>query len=525
MSGVAGAFLLPSSNSKETVLDRLKHMLPKLALRGQAGFGVVGFMHNKGVRYARSSRSPCQLSTIDYDEPDLEFKPHVAIAHVHGRSPRENEKRNNQPFQNHRVASRYLTIAVDGALVNSGELREELLSHGDGFSGDTDAELLLRLIEHACETRYWRHSRPVDYGDVFREIDSRIDGAISALLMDGEGNLVGFRNRCGLRPLEFMRTDDGFLLLASENCAFGGLKGKIEQILPGHIKYVDGKMGRCVDLRLNGAPEGAKLCAYEALYLGSPETSVHGRSHLETRYNIGVALGQIIARRLSSQSGSGPIIVCSMPHTGGPYADGLFASLVKGGVLADRLEIIATQSSQRTLLDAVSERKSLIARKYRVAGDNVTGRTIVIADEALIRGDTSRAVTEMLLAGRAKAVHWAIGSPPIVAPNYYGMQIDTIEELAFWQIWKRLPPGQRKQCLRFHNMKPQALGTIEKNIAAAINASSVTHLPFSALVKLLPRGGEGVDLSPFTFEMPTPAGQQRADRNLSDLMSRVGHSE
>ncbi|WP_338695272.1 hypothetical protein V5279_03930 [Bradyrhizobium sp. 26S5] len=139
-----------------------------------------------------------------------------------------------------------------------------------------------------------------------------------------------------------------------------------------------------------------------------------------------------------------------MPRTGGPFADGLFASLAEYGLFAKRREVVATTFLQRTLLGTTGERKSRISQKYRVLETDLAKTSIIIVDEALIRGDTSQAVTSMLLTAGARAVHWAIGSPPIVAPNYYGMGIDTLDELAFWQIWKRLPSEQRAQSLRFH---------------------------------------------------------------------------
>ncbi|MGY4473770.1 hypothetical protein [Bradyrhizobium sp. USDA 3364] len=130
-----------------------------------------------------------------------------------------------------------------------------------------------------------------------------------------------------------------------------------------------------------------------------------------------------------------------------------------------------------------------------------------------------RTVTNMLLAAGVKAVHWGIGSPPIVAPNYYGVDIEAIDELAFWQAWKRLSAQQQKQSLLFKDIEPHVLQSVESRIAAAINATTVTYLPFYRLSSLLPRGSEGVDLSPFTFEMPTSAGQSRANRDLHSLVA------
>ncbi|MGY3572913.1 hypothetical protein [Bradyrhizobium sp. USDA 4504] len=518
MSGIAAAFLLPWSSSHQTVYDRLKHMLPKLSLRGQAGVGIAAFMHNKGVRYKTASRPSHELRAIDKDEQDVEFIPHVAIAHVRDRVCTQGES-DDQPTSYRRTTSRQLTISLDGALVNAREIRAEVIAQGHTFEDRTDAELLLKLVEHICERDYWRQGLRVNYENVFREIDERIDGAISALLLDAEGNLVAFRNRYGLRPLEFMQTDDGCLLFASENCAFAGLQGKSDQIVPGYIKYVNGKNGECLDRSVGDSRRAAKLCAYEALYLGSPDTSIQGRSHLETRYSIGVSLGDLVARQLPAEPGAAPIIISSMPDTGGPYADGLFASLVARGISAERREVIETQITERTLIGPSSERKRRIAHKYRLASADVEKRTILIADEALIRGDTSRTVTNILLAAGVEAVHWAIGSPPIVAPNYYGVNIETIDELAFWRTWKRLSAQQRKQSLLFKDIEPHVLKTIEARIAVSINAATVTYLPFPRLTSLLPRESEGMDLSPFTFEMPTPAGQRRANRDLHNLMA------
>ncbi|WP_439373186.1 hypothetical protein [Bradyrhizobium sp. DASA03120] len=524
MSGIAAAFLRSSSNSRATVYDQLKHMVPKLALRGQAGIGVATFMHKEGVRYASALQSSCDSVLIEDGEDDPNFRPHVAIAHIHSRR-RGISGGDLQPIHKNAGTSRHLSISMDGALVNGPELRGELLAQGHRLSGNTDAELLLKWIECSCERDFWRHNLSVNYEKVFRDIDDRFDGAISALILDGEGDLVAYRNRRGLRPLEAMQTVDGFLLFASENCAFSGLEGNNQQILPGHIKYVDRKTGHCVEGPVSSRRYKTKLCAYETLYLGNPNTSIEGQSHLETRYNIGFALGGIVAKRLQKGPGSAPIIVSSMPHTGGPYADGLFASLADCGVFAQRQEVAATQSLQRTLIGTFSERRSRIAQKYRALGNSLANSTIIMVDEALIRGDTSQAVTSMLLSAGAKAVHWAFGSPPIVAPNYYGMGIDTLDELAFWRIWKELSPEQRKQALRFHRMGPQTLKTIESNIAASINAATITYLPFPLLRSLLPRTQSGFDLSPFTFEMPTPAGRKRAERSLRELMADVRCSE
>ncbi|WP_245471726.1 hypothetical protein [Bradyrhizobium nanningense] len=521
MSGVAGAFLCSPNEPSPRVVDQLKKMIPTLALRGQAGVLVAAFMKKRGIRYGRAFQSADSSVRIDRIEQESRFRPHVAIAQIRSRSCGSGGDDDVQSIPAAAGTSRHFAISLDGALVNAHELRSELIAQGQLIDTNTDAELLLRWIERSCKREYWRHGLPANYEAIFRELDDRIDGAISALLLDKNGDLVAYRNRSGLRPLETMSTNNGLLLFASENCAFAGSEGKTQQLLPGSIRRVDAKTGGSVDHALNSRRYKAKLCAYETLYLGSPNTSVEGHSHLQTRYNIGLALGRIVAERVQAEALLMPPIVSSMPNTGGPYADGLFDSLAEQGVRAERGDVVATQFLERTLLGRPRGRQSRIAQKYRVSEAGVAGRAIVVVDEALIRGDTSQAVTTMLLAAGAKAVHWAIGSPPIVAPNYYGMGIDTPDELAFWQALKRLPPELRAQCLRFHRMDLPALRTIETNIARAIQAATVTYLPFRALVSILADRLDSIDLSPFTFEMPTPAGRQRADRSLDALLAAL----
>lgn len=519
MSGVAGAFLLPSSRSQKTACDQLKHMVPKLENRGQAGFGVAAFMHEGGFQYTKSCRPPRKLARIDHDHRHARFRSNAAIAHVRTPSFRETSFADLQPLGNNKTGFRHLAVCLNGAFVNADELSKELRDGGHPFS-KLDAEILLRLIERICERDYWHHGLPVDYQKVFQEIDDLVDGAVSALLLDGLGNLTAFRNRSGLRPLEFMQTDDGFLLFASENSAFFGLKGQVDEIQPSHIKLVNGRTGVCVDRFVGRARHNPKLCAYETLYLANPRTLVRGQSNLRTRRNIGRTLGRVLWPRLKVEISSAPIIVASMPRTGTPYADGLFACLFKQQAgLVERDEVISISRSQRTLIGALGQRKSLISQKYRVNGKDITNRIIIVVDEALIRGDTSRAVTEMLREAGARAVHWAIGSPPIVAPNYYGIGIETIDELAFWNVWKTLPSEARRESMRFHNIPQQTLDVVQRKIAMSINAATVTYLPFQALLSLLPQGHDGTDLSAFTFEMPTPAGQQRANENLHRLIS------
>jgi glutamine phosphoribosylpyrophosphate amidotransferase len=117
--------------------------------------------------------------------------------------------------------------------------------------------------------------------------------------------------------------------------------------------------------------------------------------------------------------------------------------------------------------------QSLIKKKYHVQDEHVAGKTIIMVDEALIRGDTSENVTNQLMEAGPAAVHWAIGSPPIIAPNYCGMSIDSLEELAFWHVTRSLPNGLTSQRSLF-KLSGDVLKELETEIASFIKAASVT---------------------------------------------------
>lgn len=512
MSGIAGIIQLPSTHASKTELTkRLALLIERQGNRGQMGFGVT-FLSLKNQFHSSQSTQPAYaLGAAEILQPRAGK---AAIAHIHNSEHKMTSKQDAQP-----ISSAFTSISLSGAIVNYDELKSELINEDVFFHGDSDAELFLRLVDYMCRKQSLTPS-PIDYSKLFKEIDTRIDGAISVLLMDAEGFVIAYRNKNGLRPLNFMQASDGFMLFASENNAFAGFEGKQDEIQPSHIKIVDIKTGECLDCFVGNARHAAKLCAYETLYLGNPLTKADGQAYDDIRHAIGQALGRRMALRIKAEADK--IVVASMPETGRPYADGLYTALVDTlGYEVERREVIELKSKQRTL-GAGDKRDALIKEKYHLTGQALLGKTLIIADEALIYGDTSRAVTELLRKTGVESVHWAIGSAPIVAPNYYGVGIREMDNLAFWKVWQTLPTDSQQQVLQFDKMRPDILQALEASMANYIGSTSLTYLPYSSLINLLPDGAEHNDLSPFTLDMPTEAGQRLADANLKKLIEGIG---
>lgn len=142
MSGVAGAFLLPSGRSQKTVYDQLKHMIPKLENRGQGEVGVAAFVHEERLQHTKSCRPAGKLAGVDFTEQDTHFRPHVAIAHVRTPPHRQKSDANFQPYDNHKTSCRRLTVCLNGALVNADVPFEVCFPR---YRGDIRESIFLRL--------------------------------------------------------------------------------------------------------------------------------------------------------------------------------------------------------------------------------------------------------------------------------------------------------------------------------------------------------------------------------------------
>ncbi|MCX5545735.1 glutamine amidotransferase class-II [Paraburkholderia sp. CNPSo 3076] len=525
MAGIAAAFKLPDSVSDETVLSCLGKIAAKLTNRGQCGADLLVFSEKTGTTRYRSDCLPSKYIPIEQSEYAITISQPVSVglAHIHNHvsvqsDPSDVQPRSNSEFD-HNEKNTFSAISLNGALVNGHDLKDELQKHGVVLNRNDDAEIFMRFVELICRRDYWKFGEPVNYERVFREIDLRIDGAVSVLLLDGHGNLVAYRNQGGIRPLDFMNTTDKFVLFASENGAFIDFDGECEEVLPSHIKVLDAQTGLLTDHFVGAEKHPATLCAFESIYIGSLETKNKNQRHESTRYKIGSELSELMHQKIWYGQHSEPITISSMPDTGRPYADGLFSQLSKKyPTNYERVEVVRLNLSKRTLIGDVRQRKSLINQKYQVIDVRVSGRTIVIVDEALIRADTSKDVTQKLIDAGASSIHWVIGSPPIIAPNYYGVGIQHMEELAFWKVWRRLP-DHIKQCgLSLQNMDPSMIRIIEQEIALFIKADSVTYLPLQSLIEVLPGGDSCNDLSPFTLRMPTQGGQRLAAQNFLKIV-------
>lgn len=299
-----------------------------------------------------------------------------------------------------------LALAHNGNLINAAEIREDLVRQGSIFQSSSDSEVLVHLIARS-------DARAIE--DQILDALDRVDGAFSLLLTVGR-TLYAIVDARGFRPLIIGRLGDGYVL-ASETCALDIVGARvIRELQPGDwIKIED---GRLIDLP-SLAQKPVRRCIFELVYFSRPDSTVFGQSVDRVRR----ALGHRLARE---HPAPGADCVFSVPDSSNAMALG-YAE--ESGIKLEH-GLIRNHYVGRTFIKpGQATRVATVRIKFNPVRDVIAGKSIVVVDDSLVRGTTSRELVHMLRQAGAKEVHFRLASPPIIGPCYYGIDTPTREEL------------------------------------------------------------------------------------------------
>jgi len=339
-----------------------------------------------------------------FDESTLEtLRGDMAIGHARYSTTGSSQWQNAQPVVRHREG-RTLALGHNGNLTNTTELREELEAKGIRFESTSDTEVIAALI---CE-------HPGTLVEGVQEAISRISGAFAAVVMDEE-RLIGFRDPDGIRPL-VLGDLDGHPVLASESCALDLVGARVvRDVEPGEIVVLhpDG-----VESIRPADPHHPALCVFEFIYFARPDSRIDGQHLHGVRERMG--------ERLAEEAPAEADIVIPVPDSGAPAAQG-FAR--RSGIpYVDGL--IKNRYVGRTFIQPEQAmRESGIRLKFNPMPDVLAGRRVVVVDDSIVRGTTTRKIVEMLRGAGATEVHLRISSPPIISPCFYGIDMATKNEM------------------------------------------------------------------------------------------------
>lgn len=296
-------------------------------------------------------------------------------------------------------------IAHNGNITNAGALRRELIDHGSIFQSSSDSECIIHLMARSLQ-----RTIPERMEDALR----RVEGAFSVVAMT-RTKLIGVRDPLGVRPLVLGQVGDGWVL-SSETCALDIIGAAfIREINPGEMVVITDKG---VESHYPFRPQRPRFCIFEHVYFSRPDSILGGRSVYETRRQIGVELAK-----------EAPVeadIVCPVPDSGTPAAIGF--SQQSGIPYA--MGIIRNQYMGRTFIEPTESIRNMGVRlKLNVNRALIKGKRVILVDDSVVRGTTSRKIKEMILDAGAAEVHFRIASPPTAWPCFYGVDTPKREKL------------------------------------------------------------------------------------------------
>ena len=296
-------------------------------------------------------------------------------------------------------------IAHNGNIVNAEELRRELIGRGSIFQSSSDSECIIHLM-----ARSYQKNIPERMKDALR----RVEGAFSVVAMT-RTKLIGVRDPLGVRPLVLGKVGDGWAL-SSETCALDIIGAEfVREIKPGEMVVITAEG---IESYMPFELRKPRFCIFEHVYFSRPDSILGGRSVYETREAIG--------RELAKEAPVEADLVCPVPDSGTPAAIGF--SLESGIPYA--MGIIRNQYMGRTFIEPTESIRNMGVRlKLNVNRALIQGKRVILVDDSVVRGTTSRKIKEMILDAGAKEVHFRIASPPTAWPCFYGVDTPQREKL------------------------------------------------------------------------------------------------
>lgn len=360
--------------------------------RGQESAGIVAMdegkhTYHKGLGLVGDVFTESILSGI---------KGKAAIGHVRYSTTGQNLLSNAQPLTAE-LFKGPVALAHNGNIVNFEAIKKELSYTGAIFQATSDTEILLHLISKRNQDNFIQ---------ALKDSVLKLEGAFSFVLLS-QKKLVALRDPYGFRPLSLGKKGDSYVV-ASETCAFDLIGAEyVREVLPGEIIWFD-ETG--MHSEIYAKKEKLAQCVFEHVYFARPDSKVFGRSVYESRKKLGSVLAK--------ESGVEADIVIPVPDSGVPAAIG-YAQESK---IPFEFGIIRNHYVGRTFIQpSQSIRDFGVKIKLNPQTEVLKGKRVIVIDDSLVRGTTSKKIINLIRQAGAKEVHMRIASPPTISPCYYGV--------------------------------------------------------------------------------------------------------
>ena len=401
LSGMEGEQVGDTHQTADSTASRLAYYaLYSLQHRGQDSSGIA-------VSDGRDIAIHKAMGTLAeaFRGEDLEsLVGHIACGHVRYSTAGMASIENAQPLlQKSKLGA--IAVAHNGQLVNYEQLREMLEDSGSTFSSASDTEVILKLIAKSYKKGLER---------ALTDTIQMIKGSF-ALLVSTENYLIGARDPNGIRPL-CLGTLEGGWIIASETCAIDAVNGTfVRDIKPGEVVII-GEDG--LTSFQFGERTAKKTCIFEYVYFARPDSIIDGIAVTEARERMG--------SQLAKESPVPADVVVGVPDSGLGAAQGY----ARQAGLPYASGIIKNKYIGRTFIAPTQrERENMVFVKLNAVKSVVGGKRVVVIDDSIVRGTTSRRLVQILRRAGAREVHFRISSPPVKFPCYFGINTPTRGEL------------------------------------------------------------------------------------------------
>ena len=369
--------------------------------RGQESAGIassdgVQIRHRKAMGYVNEAFDAEALATLPGNQ---------AIGHVRYSTAGESKLSNAQPIVVDSIHGQF-AIGHNGNIVNAGELRDALVRQGSIFQTNSDTEVVVHLLAR---------SRESGIEAAITEAISQVRGAFSFVMMTKD-RVIGVRDPHGFRPLVLGRLGDAWVM-CSETCALDLIGAKYERdIEPGEM--VIASAAGLKSIKPFGLPQQSAQCVFEHVYFARPDSYVFGESVNEVRTNLG--------RRLAREAPADADVVVPVPDSGVCAAVGF----AEASGIPMRMGLIRNHYVGRTFIEPQQSIRHFGVRvKLNPVRSIIEGKRVVLVDDSLVRGTTSRKIVKMVRSAGATEVHMRISCPPTISPCFYGVDTPRRSEL------------------------------------------------------------------------------------------------
>jgi amidophosphoribosyltransferase len=398
--------------------------LHALQHRGQESAGIVSIdrENSSGSQFYIYKEHGLVTDVFKNDEIlSSTLKGSYAVGHNRYSTRGSSTKRYNiQPYLVHYHKGN-IASAHNGNLTNAEVLREKLEKEGTIFQTTTDSEIVLHLIAKSKEEELVAK---------ILEAVNIIKGAYSFVFLT-EKKLIGVRDPNGFKPLA-IGTFEGSYIFASETCALDIIGAKyVRDVEPGEVVVIDDDViqtGELKSYRLNDKVEKYHHCIFEYIYFARPDSFIFGDSVDKVRRKLGKALAQ--EHPVYPDEGE-KVIVISVPDSSNTATIG-YADMSKKMGINTKLEIglIRNHYVGRTFINPKQNgRETAVRQKFNVVRGVLKDRKVVIIDDSIVRGTTSKKLISLIREAGPKEIHFRVSSPPIISPCFYGMDFPSKKEL------------------------------------------------------------------------------------------------